>query len=71
MVLAADEVKRRGLDAKQVIFYHDEYDYDSHKDCAEEVGQILIDSMRLAGEYYNLNIPIAGAYQVGMDWSVH
>jgi hypothetical protein len=71
MVLAADEVKRRRLDAHQVIFYHDEFDYDSHVDCAEEVGEILIDSMRLAGEYFNLNIPIAGEYKVGMDWSVH
>jgi DNA polymerase-1 len=71
MVLAADEIKRRKLDAQQVIFYHDEYDYDSHMDCAEEVGEILIDSMRLAGEYFNLNIPISGKYQIGMDWSVH
>ena len=71
MVIAYDEIKRRGLDAHQIIFYHDELAYDSSPDCAEEVGEILIESMRLAGEYYNLNIPIAGEYKLGKDWSVH
>lgn len=71
MVIAYDEIRRRGLDATQIIFYHDEVAYDSAPDCADEVGQILIDSMRLAGEYYNLNIPIAGEYKLGKDWSVH
>lgn len=71
MVLAADEVKRRGLDARQVIFYHDEVAYDSAMECAEEVGQIIKDSFRLAGEFYNLNIPIDGEYKIGTDWSIH
>ena len=71
LVIAYDEIKKRGLDANQILFYHDEVAYDSAPECAEEVGQILIDSMRLAGEYYNLNIPIAGEYKLGKDWSVH
>lgn len=71
LVIAYDEIKRRNLDAKEILFYHDEVAYDSAPDCADEVGQILIDSMRLAGEYYNLNIPIAGEYKLGKDWSVH
>lgn len=71
MVIAYNEIKRRKLDAKQVIFYHDEIDYDCSEECADEVGKILIDSMRLAGEYYNLRIPISGEYNIGLDWSVH
>lgn len=71
MIIANNEIKKRGLDAYQVIYYHDEMAYDTSKECAEEVGEILIDSMRLAGEYYNLNIPITGEYVIGKDWSTH
>jgi DNA polymerase I-like protein with 3'-5' exonuclease and polymerase domains len=71
MVIANREVKKRGLDAFQILFYHDEFAYDSAESCAEEVGNILIDSMKLAGEYYNLKIPISGEYGIGNDWSIH
>lgn len=71
MLIAANEIKKRGLDAYQMIFYHDEMAYDSAPDCADEVGKILVDSMRIAGEYFNLRIPITGEYKLGMDWGVH
>lgn len=71
MIIAYHEIKKRKLDAFQVIFYHDELGYDSAESCAEEVGQILVDSMRKAGEYYNLRIPIDGEYGVGHDWGIH
>jgi DNA polymerase I-like protein with 3'-5' exonuclease and polymerase domains len=71
MVLAADKIKELNLDAIQVVYYHDEYLYDCNPNCAEEVGNILIDSMRLSGEYYNLKIPITGEYKIGNDWSIH
>jgi len=31
----------------------------------------MVDSMRLAGEYYRLRIPITGKYAIGRDWGVH
>jgi DNA polymerase I-like protein with 3'-5' exonuclease and polymerase domains len=71
MVLANEEVKKRGLDAFQILFYHDELAYDSDPECAEEVGEILIDSMLKAGEYFKLRIPTHGEYKVGKDWSIH
>ena len=71
MLIASEEIERRKLDAFQIIFYHDEFAYESSKSCSEEVGQILVDSMRKAGEYYKLNIPIDGEYAIGRDWGVH
>lgn len=71
MVIASDEIKRRGLDAHQILFYHDEFAYDCKWQIAYEVGEILEDSMRLAGEYYDLNIPIAGDATYSNDWSIH
>lgn len=71
MKIANDRIKELGLDAFQIIFYHDEFAYDSAEECAEEVGKILVDSMRLAGEYYNLRIPIDGEYGIGDNWGIH
>lgn len=71
MVIADERIRELGLDAHQIIFYHDELNWDCDPSCAEEVGKIAIDSMRLAGEYYNLKIPITGEYKVGRDWSTH
>lgn len=71
MVIASDEIKRLGIDAKQLLWMHDEVAYETFPEDADVVGKILTDSMRLAGEYYNLNIPIAGEYKIGKDWSIH
>ena len=71
MVIANAEIWERGLDAKQIIYYHDELAFDCDPSCADEVGQILIDSMRNAGLYYKLKIPITGEYKIGTDWSIH
>lgn len=71
MVIAAAEIKKRGLDAHQILFYHDEFAYDCEWTIAYEVGSILEESMKLAGEYYNLSIPIAGDATFSNDWSIH
>jgi len=71
MVISDKEIKRRKLDAFQILFYHDEWAMDCAEGLEEEVGNIMIDSMKEAGEYYNLNIPITGDYGIGKDWGVH
>jgi len=35
MAITNYEIKRRGLNANQILFYHDEYAYESDPDCAE------------------------------------
>lgn len=71
IAIAIERIRTLGLDAHPIIFYHDELAMDCDPSCSKEVGEILIDSMRLAGEYYNLNIPITGEYVIGKDWSTH
>ena len=71
MVICNAEIKKRRLDCFQILFYHDEWAYDAHPDCADEVGRIMVDSMRLSGEFYKLNIRIDGEYALGHDWGVH
>jgi DNA polymerase-1 len=71
MLIANEEIKKRGIDAHQILMYHDELGMETSEECAEEAGQILKDSFRLAGEYYKLNIPLDGEYKIGLDWSIH
>jgi len=71
MIISDKEIKRRGLDAFQILFYHDEWAMDCANGIEDEVGVIMVESMRLAGEFYNLKIPITGDYSVGKDWGVH
>ena len=67
-VLAEDEIERRGLDAKRVIYYHDEYAFDCAPDVVDEVGEIGVWSIKKAGEYFKLNVPLDADYSVGLTW---
>jgi DNA polymerase-1 len=71
MLMTHEDVCRMNMQAEQIIFYHDEYAYESEPDIADELGFVMVDSMRKAGEYYNLRLPIDGKYAIGKDWSVH
>ncbi len=71
MVIAHDKFKELNLIVRQVVYYHDEYLMECSPEDAEIVGETLIESMRLAGEYYGLNIPISGEYAIGDDWGIH
>lgn len=68
-VLAQMEISKRKIPAERVIYYHDELQFETFKKYAEEVGQILTDSMAKAGEIFKLNVPITGAYKIGKSWA--
>lgn len=71
MVIAWEELKKRELDAKQIIFYHDEMAYDTSSEVSEEVGEILLASIKKAGDFYNLRLPITGKVSYGDNWGIH
>jgi DNA polymerase-1 len=48
---------------------HDEVQLEVDEEIADEIGLIAADSIRLAGEYFNFRCPLAGAYDVGDNWS--
>lgn len=68
-IIATKELKLRGLDALKVSDVHDEWEYDVVPEEAEEVGEILVNSMTQAGEALNMNIKIEGEYMVGRTWA--
>ena len=62
-------LKEQGLPAHRVIYYHDEYQYETYPEFAEQVGAIMADSIKLAGEFFNMNTPMAGVYKIGKNWA--
>ena len=63
------EVRKRNLDAQMVAVVHDEFQIDVRKEHADEVGNIVVDSIIKAGEYFNLNCPMDGEYRIGNNWA--
>ena len=68
MILWHRRVQDLGLDAKQVAVVHDEFQVEVRREHAEQVGEIIVQSIRDAGEYFKLNCPMDGEYKIGNNW---
>jgi DNA polymerase I-like protein with 3'-5' exonuclease and polymerase domains len=62
-------IQKEGLDAKQVIWMHDEYQLEVHPDHVDRVKELAVLSYEKAGEYYKFNVPITGEAKVGLNWA--
>lgn len=69
MVIANDTVKQCKLEAHQLAFVHDELQYESHHHHVDDLKFALEMSAAVAGEYYNLRIPIAAEAGSGPTWN--
>jgi DNA polymerase I-like protein with 3'-5' exonuclease and polymerase domains len=69
MVMTDEVVKRSKWKAHQVLFCHDELQYECGKDLITELKETLEQSAVKAGLYYNLRIPIAAESGHGNTWS--
>jgi len=74
IVIADDLIRAEGLtpviDYTQVLFVHDEYQFECrNKEIAEIVARCAEDSIRLAGEYFNFRCPLSGSADIGKNWS--
>jgi len=63
-------IKERGWTDKvqQLIWYHDELQFETDPDIAEEFGQAAVACIPKAGEYFNIRVPLTGEYKVGSNW---
>ena len=75
---AAAIVMKRGLvifngklpeGARFVANVHDEWQLEVDKSLSDMVGTLGIDSIKEAGEFYNLKYPLTGEYNVGSNWA--
>jgi DNA polymerase I-like protein with 3'-5' exonuclease and polymerase domains len=69
-VMAMRGILTAGLDCKQIIAYHDEYEYRCHKSCVEEASRIIKEAALDAGKYYKLSVPITTDIKVGRNWAM-
>jgi len=57
------------LPYKQLGVIHDEIQIECRPQYAIEIGEAIVDAMKATTDYYNLNCPIDGEYQIGMNWN--
>lgn len=71
-VFAYDELTTRGYifgkDWALVAHIHDEMQADCKKEIADEVGTVLVDSMRKAGLFFGFRLPVDGEWKTGRNW---
>lgn len=65
----AEPLRSTGATVEYVANVHDEFQIESEEAYAEQIGKGASESIRLAGEFYKLDCPLAGSYGVGEDWS--
>jgi len=58
-----------GTDFMFVANIHDEYQIECRAELAEKVGEIGAEAIVQAGVTLGLRMPMAGAYQIGINWS--
>ena len=59
----------KDMDAHFVCNVHDEWQVEVESSLADEVGMLGVKAIREAGEYFNLNCPLDGEYNVGSNWA--
>ena len=56
------------IDAKIVANIHDEWQIEVKESQADYVGRAGVQSIKDAGEYYNMRCPLDGEYKIGGSW---
>ena len=62
-------LKITGVPHKFVANIHDEWQIEVPACNANKVGQLAVDSLKQAGEHFNMRCPLDGEYKIGGDWS--
>ena len=71
MVEVDNEIAARGWRplVQQSAWVHDECQFDCEPAIAEEFGQMAVECIGKAGEFFNINCPLTGEYKSGRNWA--
>lgn len=71
MIEVDREIVARGWRHKvqQAAWIHDECQFDCDPDIAEEFGQVAVECISKAGEYFNIKCPLTGEFKIGRNWA--
>jgi len=64
-----DKLKLVGMDYKFVANIHDEWQIEVRACQARRVGEMAVQALVEAGDYFNLRCPLDGEYKIGVNWS--
>jgi DNA polymerase-1 len=58
-----------GVDYAFVAHVHDELQITCRPELADQIGQLIVQSIKEAGEAFKLRVPLTGEYKVGKNWA--
>jgi len=59
----------KGHVARRVAFMHDEYVFECEPEIAEEIGKLGEESIRAAGRFFKLKVPLESTAAIGNNWA--
>ena len=68
-LIAQQELDKELTYCRAMMSFHDEIQYRVLQHEAERAAEIVKDSARLAGEYYNLKTEVAAEAKIGQSWA--
>jgi DNA polymerase-1 len=58
-----------GKDYDQLLSIHDEWQFQARPEIAERVGQLAVQAIKEAGEYFSFRVPLSGEFKIGKNWA--
>ncbi len=59
----------KGWEAKRVLYMHDEFQYETDEEIADEIGELVVKAIVKAGVDLHMRLPLDGDYGVGNSWA--
>ena len=69
LTISHDNIKSLGITAHQLAFIHDELQFETHQNNANDLSTSLVLGATEAGEYYKLRCRIDAEAKIGNNWS--
>jgi DNA polymerase I-like protein with 3'-5' exonuclease and polymerase domains len=70
MVEIDNQIKLRGWTNKvqQLIWVHDELQFDVDPDIAEEFGKLAVECIQITATKFGIRVPLTGEFKIGKNW---
>ena len=69
LIILNDALQDSDVDAHVVANVHDEWQLETWHEDVHRLGDMAVNAIRQAGDYYKLNCPLDAEYKVGENWS--
>jgi DNA polymerase I-like protein with 3'-5' exonuclease and polymerase domains len=68
LIEARDMLRSKKIPYKQVAFVHDEVQIETPEQYGEQVGKIMVEAAKKAGEVLQFRCPVGAEYKIGRNW---